>query len=89
MSLSYILELNEELRRKIRENLLLGKTVDIDEAMDYLDEAYKMLGLADRSKYMRSVAEEEAPAIIKVKLLLSGLSEDIADYLERESRKKA
>ncbi len=88
MSLSYILELNEELRQEVRKNLLSGKVIDVNEVLDYLDEIYKTLGLADRSTYIRSILEEEVPTIIKVKLLLTGLSEDLADYLERESRKK-
>ncbi len=87
MSLSYILKLNEELRQRIRGDLTLDKRIDLNEVLDYLEEVYKMLGLSDRLISMREIMEEEVPAIIKVKLLLAGLSEDLADYLERESRK--
>ncbi len=71
---------------RIRDYLLSGKAIDLDEVLNYLDEVYKMIGLADRSSYMRDVVEGEAPTIIKVKLLLSGLSEDLADHLERKSK---
>ncbi len=87
MSLSHILELNEELRQRVRVNLMLDERIDMNEVLDYLEEIYEMLRLTDRLISMRSILEEEAPTIVKVKLLLAGLSEDLADYLGRESRK--
>jgi len=85
MSLSYVLEVNGELRRIVREKVISGMPLNVEELWDLIEDIYSAMEISDRPRFLMEVLNENAPQAAKVRLLLTILSDDLAEYLARKA----
>ncbi len=85
MSLSYVLEVNGKLRRIVREKVISGMPLNVEELWDLIEDIYSAMEISDRPRFLMEVLNENAPQAAKVRLLLTILSDDLAEYLARKA----
>ncbi|MCD6348489.1 MAG: hypothetical protein J7L91_02570 [Candidatus Korarchaeota archaeon] len=85
MSLSYVLEVNGKLRRIVREKVISGMPLNVEELWDLIEDIYSATEISDRPRFLMEVLNENAPQVTKVRLLLTILSDDLAEYLARKA----
>ena len=86
MSLSRILSINLEIRAVAREVISSQDRSMMDRLWDLLEEIYSQMEMRDRLESLKGSLDDIIPLAVVVKVVLTNLSEDLADYIFAEAR---